>query len=304
MWPIEPAGRNNDIELDMLGLPVDEAIAWARKPYPIADPTIFHTPDIGSGEAFSPNQTNLVAWFDATDSTTIDKAGTPVAVSEWRGKFGTSNVLTQATESLRPLWIANGLHHRPALDRPGSMDPFAADRYLADTTPTGVTSLGDFTIMAVAAAKVGSGAGTICGVWSDQDTERSWRLRFVISGSDRFVRFERSTAGGGGTTTSITNDLYNVPDETPVLIIVRRTVSTGAMSLTVNGVEKPDTLTGTTFNSTAPLAVFADFDSVGNPANLHRGWIQFVGVWNTNLDPASSEFQSIRSHWRRKGGVW
>jgi hypothetical protein len=292
---IEPAGRNTDIELDILGLPKDEAIAWARKPYPIADPTIFHTPDLGLDEHYTPATSDLQVYVDTTDLDTIPNAEEGLAVATLNSKFGAPNHFAQTVADDKPILLLNGIHHRPSL-------LIDSDVLICDS-PSGVSEVGDsfgsFEIRAIVRPENhsgGSGQNIIVGLWNQTGNERSWML-----GTDNnyVVQARISTNGSSSTLIEANEPLVNGE---PAPIIWRRNATTGEMTLTVNGRTKTETgPTGSLHQSTADLTIGAGHGK----AHTFEGDIQHVSVWRRLLTTgAGSEGETHTRHWRRKAGVW
>lgn len=77
---------------------------------------------------------SLSLWLDADDASTITESGG--LVSQWDDKSGDGNHMTQGTGSAQPTYAATGFNSMPALQ-------FNTDKYLGNSSPSGLDSQGD-----------------------------------------------------------------------------------------------------------------------------------------------------------------
>ena len=73
-------------------------------------------PCIGPQESFNPLNygTDLQVWLDATDTSTLSFNGSNV--SQWDDKSGNGNHASQGVTAQQPLYVADGLNGKPALE--------------------------------------------------------------------------------------------------------------------------------------------------------------------------------------------
>lgn len=127
--------QNN--KLDKLSLLHNSLTKYSDyRPGMLKGPQEFHRPNIlgnmntGAyrGVEFSPSDiSNLIAWYDADDASTITKDGSDF-VSQWDDKSTEGNDLTQATGTNQPKWIDSVQNSKPVIRFDG------VDNYIDRTT--------------------------------------------------------------------------------------------------------------------------------------------------------------------------
>ena len=284
-------GVEHDIELDVDGLPAVEAIAWARKPYPTVNQTIFATPDLGVDDDYVPNLTNVAAWFDTTDSDTVTLS-TSGRIESLSGRFGLPNVLVEPMTDGGPLLTADGIHHRTAANWDNST------KYLWDQTPSsGCSGMENFEAHVVTMLENLSATNKVIAS-VNKTGQLCWVVYFT---ADHKVAVQFSTDGKTAAGTVTTDDAVGFQE--PLLITVRRDGSTGESTLTVNGVKKSATIAAGSRlpASHAPLALGAQFNTSNGSINGLRGRLSALVVKDALSDV--TELSNIRAHFRKKFGV-
>lgn len=167
---------------------------------------------------FSPTSiSNLIGWWDATDSTTIT---TDTGVSQWDDKSGNANHLTQGTGSNQPTQVTD-LAGRNMLDfNSGSTQDISRSTYTggALTQPFTVIFVGGWDSISAGSYVYDSGSGDrcgvatgsttyqpYCGVGSSFGTASAGNFIYYIEHNDNSGAFERNESSQGSFASGETN---------------------------------------------------------------------------------------------------
>ncbi|MBD5606310.1 MAG: multicopper oxidase domain-containing protein [Candidatus Eremiobacteraeota bacterium] len=242
------------------------------------------TPLAAPAMSFTPTQiTNLAAWYDASDATTI--AQTANAVSSWKDKSGNGLTLTQATTSRMPVTGQN-------IDGLGALS-ITNGQYLATSgTSFGAKVANESTTFVVTNATATTTSGTVvsAGAAPGTNTPR-WQLRLYESGVTHFDFNNVSTGRIAA------NETY----AGPATWTAAGSVSGKMQFLRKNG----NTLVSSngpaaTVTNANPLVVGANFNgaSVDYP---YAGTVGEILVYNRMLTTA--ETQSVEGYMACKWGL-
>lgn len=155
---------------------------------------------------------SLVAWYDASDITTITKDGSDL-VSAWNDKSGNAYHLS-AAGGARPTWVNTQLNNRPTLDFNGSSNTFAL--------PSGLYGIpnGSNTVFAVCKTDVNNALQVIVGL-SEAGLAR-WDIRYTANAGE-ILFLSRTTTTNGVTKSSVSDTSYG-------LLMGRRSGTTQAIA--------------------------------------------------------------------------
>ena len=232
---------------------------------------------------------NLAVWFKANAITGLANGA---AVSIWPDVSGNTNNATQTAVSQQPAYVTNAMNGLPVV-RFNSTN----STYLSFNRPV----QDDFTMIIIyQSSQTSQGTGTAffngAGLVNGDQPNAQNDFGASLNGNGKLI------VGTGNPDTSINSGSGKYNDGLPHILTFKRTESTGAIMLYVDGTQKA-TGTGGTQSLTAPATL--DLGAVPSGGGYLSGDIAEVKIFNTPLSDSDriAEENALKGEYGLSGGT-